>query len=50
MSKVGMGIFFELKTVRSVLLKRQSAKNCQFTALHRQLTPLALDHIGLFKR
>ena len=28
----------------------QSGKNCQFTALHQQLAPLALDHIGLFKR
>ena len=24
----------------------QSGKNCRFTALHRQLAPLALDHIG----
>ena len=23
----------------------QSAKNCRFTAFHRQLAPLALDHI-----
>ena len=26
----------------------KSGKNCRFTALHRQLAPLALDHIGLF--
>ena len=27
---------------------RQSGKNCRFTALHRQLAPLALDHIDFF--
>ena len=27
-------------------LTDQSGKNCRFTALHRQLAPLALDHIG----
>ena len=27
---------------------QQSAKNLRFTALHRQLAPPVLDHIGLF--